>query len=86
MLSARIIDKYSSHRLGGRGKEVGPPLPLRIISADQSNVSFMNQCGGLKRVSRRFLRQFSRSNLAKLLIDHWQQFARGTCVAFFNGR
>src|SRR5215831_14799779 len=48
----REVDQYPSHQPGRNRKEVCSVLPTQIFSADQADVCFMDQSGGLQSMTR----------------------------------
>ena len=53
LLAARVLDENTTHGLSGRGEEVAAAVPaLGFLSSHQAKVRLVDQCGGLKRLSR----------------------------------
>src|SRR5207302_9401505 len=73
-LGSGMVDENSPHRLGGEIEEPPSISVLRREIAAKLQISFMNQLGGTKRMSRRLVRQPGPSDGAKLVIHLRQQF------------
>jgi len=69
--------EYAPHSFGGRGEEMGAVRKFRISISDQPKPGLMHERRGLQSVSRRFIRPFSRMQLAQLTIDQRQQLIGG---------
>jgi hypothetical protein len=84
-LAPRGLDEDVPHRAGGRGKKVALAVPLAAWGgADNSQVRFVNQCRGLKRVSRRFVSQLPGCQSAELVVNQGKQFVGRLPVALFD--
>jgi hypothetical protein len=54
----RLLEEDAAHGLGGCGKEMSTTVPmLRLLHIHQSEVRFMNQGRGFKRLARLLLGQ-----------------------------
>jgi hypothetical protein len=49
-----VIDQDTPHDLRRDGKEVGTIGPVHVSLIDEANVSLINKCGSLKRVTLSF--------------------------------
>ena len=56
-----------------------------LAGADQPQVGFVNQGGGFERLSRLFLGQLLRRQLAQLVVDQRQELLGGVRVALLDG-
>jgi hypothetical protein len=74
--AAGMFDQNSSHRLSSRREKVSPILPRLRLTTKQTQVSFMDESRGLKRVLGRFIHHPSRRQPPKLLIHQRQQLLR----------
>src|SRR5262249_71798 len=75
---ASVLDQDAPHRLGRGGKEMTAIVPARFLPvADQAQVGFVNQGRRLQRLPRLFLGQLLGGQLAQLVVDQRQDFARG---------
>jgi hypothetical protein len=80
-LAAGAVNENAAHRFRGGGEEVGAVLPIRLRIAPKPEPGFMNERGGLKRLSGRFLRHFHGSDAAQFIIDEWEQFSDSQGIA-----
>jgi len=81
LFGASAIDEYVSHGLRAGAKEMLTIVPGRQRIAPEFEPSLMNKCCRLQRLSRSLFRDLCPSQLAKLVIDDWQQFVRRLRIA-----
>ena len=58
---------------------------LTLRALNESNVRFVDQCGGVERLPRLFMRQFRRGETAQLIVHERQQLRGGVRVALLDG-
>src|SRR5262249_38902156 len=76
----------TAHGLGGCREEMTASVPVRLsVRADQSEVGFVDQGGGLERLPRLLLGQLLRGELAQFVVDEGQELRGGVRVALLNG-
>ena len=58
------------HRRGGRGEKMAAAVPVPFgLGADQSQIGFVHQGGGLQGLARLFFRQLVSSEAAQFLVN-----------------
>jgi hypothetical protein len=71
LFASGTLDQNATHRFGGSGEEMSPAVPThffnfgplrraRLGTFHEPEIGFMNERGGLKRLTRAFLCQFCR--------------------------
>ena len=78
-----MIDEDSPHGFGGGGEEVSAAVELLI--ADQPQVGFVNQRGGVEGVAGGFGGHARGGELPELIVDERQQLSGGLAVAGRGG-
>ena len=74
-LAARILNQDAAHGLGSGRKEVTATVPMLLFAivhrriAEQSQIGFVNQCGGAECLAWFFLGQFPRRQPPQFRID-----------------
>src|SRR5262249_17677774 len=76
-----MFDQNLAHQLRGDAIEVRPTLPLRKNLSPESQVSFVNESGGLQRVTGSFGSEVAIGDLAQILVDDRYQLFQGVPVA-----
>ncbi len=85
VLTTGAVNEDSAHRLGGSGEEVRAILKLRFaVAANQSQPSFVNERGGLKRVARGLIGHSVRGQPSKIFVNQRQQFIGGFGIALYR--
>ena len=72
--AAGVVDEDAAHGFGGGGKEMRPVLPARVGLANEAQVGFVDERGGLQRLPGRFVRHLLGSQPAQFIVHHGQQF------------
>ena len=75
------VDEDAPHGLGGDGQEVGAVLPRDALDADETEIGFVDEAGGLDRVGRAFAAEARPREAAKLLVDLREQRVEGLPTA-----
>src|ERR1044071_6939026 len=83
-LATSGIDEDAAHRLRRRGEKMGAALEARVPVADHADPGFVYEGGWLQRVPVSFLRHFMGRDLAKFIVNQWQQVTSGLDVATLN--
>lgn len=78
-----VVDQDAPHRLGRGGEEVPPAVEVPV--ADQPEVGFMHQRGGIEGVARLLRRHPRSGELPQLLINEREEFGGGAAVARRTG-
>ena len=77
---ADLIDKYSSHRLGG-GEEVSAAVPaVGLLASDEPNVSLVDECGGLESLAGLLAGESLRRQVPQFVVDEREEFLGGVGV------
>lgn len=76
--STGVLDQDTAHGFGGGAEEVGAILPAWVIAGHQTEPGFVDEGGGLQSVAVLFLGHFASGQAAQFIVDHRQQFVRGT--------
>ena len=76
-----VVDEDAAHRLGGDGEEMRAVAPVNRVLVDKAQVCFVDERGGLQRVSGPLARKLARSNPLQLEIDERQQLIERRAVA-----
>jgi hypothetical protein len=86
VLAAGGFDEDAAHGLGGGREEMPTAVPPIVVGwPDQSEVRFMDQCGWLKGVVRRFAGHPHSRELPQLFIDKREQIGGSLAVASHGG-
>jgi len=81
----RVFDEDFPHRVGGSREEMPAAGPgALLVAADETQVGFMNQGGGLERLPRPLLGKPAGGQPTQLVVDKRQQLVRGVRVALLN--
>src|SRR5206468_967405 len=78
-LAARGLDEDAAHGLGGGTEEVA--AVFKVLIAHQPQVSFVDQCRGVERLSRFLLRELLRRKFPELFVNQRQELLGGLWVA-----
>jgi len=70
---SRVIYQHPPHNLRGCCKKMPTVLPVNVLNVHQFEECFMNERGGLKRVTWRLTRHVEARELAKLSVDEWRK-------------
>src|SRR5205823_6102090 len=80
-LAAGGVHEDAAHGLGGGGEEVPAALPAVLVGgADQAEVGFVDQGGGLEGVAGRLGGHPGGGEFAQLIVDEREQVGGGTAV------
>ncbi len=80
------IDKDAPHCLGGRAEEVSTILPAGVVArADQAEIGFVHEGGGLKCLIARFVRHSRSRKLSQFVVDERKQFGGSLAIARRGG-
>ena len=79
-----VLDEDSTHRLGSRRKEVPAIFPARIGVFREAQPGFVDERGGLKRVTGGLVRHPRGGEFAQLLVNQWKQFLSSAGIALLN--
>ncbi len=71
-----MIDQHLAHRARGRAEEVGAAFPADAVGVDETNVGFVDQGGGLKRVAGALAAQLPLREAAQFIVDGGEEFLR----------
>src|SRR5215471_13955613 len=80
VLSAGAVNQDPAHEFGGDRKEVCTILPANLALTYQSEVGFINQSGGLKRVFRSLVPHVSASDAAQLVVYERHQLIERSLI------
>lgn len=83
--SARAVDQNPAHRLGGGGKEMISPLPFLVLVLDQSEISLVNQGGGLQGLAGTFLGHPPGCQAAQFVVHDGEEFVGSVQIASLDG-
>src|SRR5947208_691581 len=76
------LDEDAPHGLGGRGEEVGSPVPGPVrVGPDQPQVRLVDQRGGLERLPSGLVRQVPSSQPAQFGVDQREEVTARLPVA-----
>lgn len=78
------VNENAAHRLGSGPEEVCAAIPLLILVTNQPQPGFVNQCGRLQGLARRFVRHLVRGEAAQFFIDQRQQLPGGSRIALLS--
>jgi hypothetical protein len=81
----RLIDQNAPHYFRGDCKKVRPVLPLDSVPLDQSQASFIDQGGWLKRVTGRLLFQVEASEPPQFSLHYGRQLLQRAPVTVAPG-
>jgi len=81
-LLPRPLNEDAAHGLGRGGEEVAAIVELPV--ADQAQVSFVNQGGGVERLPRLLVRELGCGKATQLVVDQRQQLTGGLRIAGFE--
>ncbi len=82
MSAAGVFDQNPAHGFGRGRKEMPAAIPGPVgLAADQSQIGFVDERGGLERLPRRLSRQPLCSEPPQLVVDERQQLASGAGLA-----
>ena len=84
VLPAGALNENAAHRLCGRREEVGAPVPFLILVPNQPKPGFVNERGGLQRMTLRFVGHLVRGQAPQFFIDQRQQFIGGSGIALLR--
>jgi hypothetical protein len=86
MLAAGGFDENPAHGFGGGGEEMSAAIPSIIVApADQPEVRFVNQGGGLKGLAGRFGGHTNGGKLPQLVVDEREQVGSSLAVTRCGG-
>jgi hypothetical protein len=80
-VSAGVIDQNVPHDLGGNREEVRTILPTRRGLLHQSQVGFVDECGGLQSMVHSFAPHVSCSHLPKFAVNQWHELGCGLLIS-----
>src|ERR1043166_493419 len=83
-LAAGVLDQDAPHGLRRRRKKMTASIPLVLARADQTQVGFMHQRGGLKGLAGLLLGHLVGGQPAQLTINQRQQFTSRLGIALLN--
>ena len=78
----RVIDEDPAHDLRGNAKKVRPIAPPYFTLIDQAQVGFVDERGGLQRVSNRLVSKIARGEAAEFAVHERQQLLDCLTIAF----
>ena len=85
-LAPCFVDENAPHGLGGSKEEMAPAIPrLFGIVADETQIGFVDQGGGVEGLSRFFVGEFLGGEFAQLVVDQRQQLIGGVQIALLDG-
>ena len=68
--AAGVVDEDATHRLGGSGEEMAATVPVLVrIVADQTQIGFVDQSGGVERLSRLLVGEFLGGQKTQFVVD-----------------
>jgi hypothetical protein len=79
ILAPRVLDKNAAHRFGGRREEM--PAMSKSLIADQSQICFMNEGSGVKRLAGLFLSKLRGRKFAQLVVNQREELGGGAGIA-----
>jgi hypothetical protein len=68
-----VFDQDAPHCFGGCVKEVGFVIPRRVFVAGESEIRFVNECGGLQRMIRTLVTQLRASHHSQFVVHEWDE-------------
>ena len=81
MLSACMVNENATHGLRGNAEELRAIAPLDTTLIDETQIRFVHECGGLKRVFAGLSAHGARGLPVQLRINRRQELFAGGCVA-----
>jgi hypothetical protein len=78
-----MVDQDASHRFGGSGEEVSPAV--EVLVADQPQVGFVHQDGGVEGVPQGFVSHLRGGELSQLVINERKDLGGSPTVAGGGG-
>jgi hypothetical protein len=82
LFGSGVINKNASHGLRRDAEKMGPVLELFVLIPDHFDESFIDEPGGLKRVTGILAGHVAMRYLAQLLVDQWHQAVECIPVSF----
>jgi len=85
LLAAGMVNENAAHALGSGAKEVRAVLPGQVPGSNKPQPSFVDERGGLQRMTGGFVRHLVRGEAAEFLIDQREQFIGSLAIAMLDG-
>src|SRR5436309_7517185 len=74
-----MVHENSPHRFGGGDEEM--PAAVELLIADQSQIGFVNEGGGIEGVAGRFRCHPRGGEFSHLVVHEWEQVGGGLAIA-----
>jgi hypothetical protein len=82
--SSGTVNQDAAHRFRRGRKEVSAILEIRCLRSYESQPCLVHECGGLKRMARRFLSHFESRQPSQFSINQPKELIRGLWIAAFH--
>jgi NAD-dependent dihydropyrimidine dehydrogenase PreA subunit len=81
-MTPRVIDQDATHNLCGDCEEVRTICPVDVLLIDETNVGFVDQCGGLQSVTLAFTTHVTAGEAMEFVVNERIQLVEGGLVPF----
>src|SRR5262249_31727359 len=81
LTSAGVIDQQEPHGPGSDRKEVSAVLPFDVLLLDQAEIGFVDERGGLQRVTGTLPLEVALSQPAQFVIDQRDELVKGRPIS-----